>query len=187
MGQSIDNKKLISYSALTLFVFSIICFATSSFLNGEIQKGTTQVINRKGGEIALDIPEDHTVLNIKVKQTLLPNSWSSVYVSVENNEDIELYGFGDDLWAEEGISEGYYWSESDLDFENTLVFADKGKYFLAFENEYSHPDTNVGDIQVKITELYGSKLPHRITAIFALILAIVLNEIANRTLINLMF
>ena len=171
-----------------LFVFSFICFLTSFFLNKTIGKPTIQRVEATGGEVAIRTETPNTVLRFDISQQLLPNSWSYLYITLEDTQREELCAFSEELWAEAGIDQGYHWSESKNTFTNKFSFSKPGVYYLVIEPEVpAVAPEKIGEIKIKSQELRGSNVPHLSMAIISLLLAIVLNEIANLTLIRLIF
>ncbi len=187
MSQTINNKKLLTTSGAIILIFSVICFFTSIFLSGSLSRAEHYSLPATGGTLPIVIEKKNTIYSLSIKQELIPNSWSYVYVTVEDSSRNELYAFGSELWSETGY-DGGTWKESDTDFSNKITFHQPGTYNLVFEPEVLPEHlSRVGSISARLTRLRASYIPHFAVGIFALIIALVLFELGNRTFSKLIF
>jgi hypothetical protein len=187
LNEPVDNKKILVASAQILIAFSVLCFITSLFLNSSSSKEKYLSIPATGGEVAINIEKESTIYDMEIKQSLLTNTWSYVYVTVEDSGRTELFSFGSELWSASGY-DGGSWSESDTDYSNKVTFDKPGKYFLVVEPELSPGDEHTfGPVVVVLKSVRASYIPHFAVGIFSILIALVLFEIANRTFSKLIF
>jgi len=173
-----DGAVLVSKLAWITIVFALFCFATTLFVSSKTLKEEA-VFEKTGGEIGpFDITRENTIFKVKVHQTLFPNSWSSVNVSVLNENRVELFTVAKDLWSERGY-DGGYWSESDLDFTADFTLFDKGKYYIVFEPELSNDHSLIGEMSVFVWEKRNSSIPFVFAGFLSLIIGILLLVFKN--------
>ena len=171
--------------ALVLIVFGVVCLITAGFFS--ISRGTSiqKDLPLEGGMVGpIEVKKDNTVYLIKVFQFVRnDNAWSAVTGNVLDQDKNYLFGFGQEFWKESGYDSDGRWTESKTKYD-VKVTLPKGTYYLEFETDPS-PGVDSG-ISVSVSGKMGSSLPFLISGILALILGVILNEIANQSIVKIM-
>lgn len=170
--------------ALVLIVFGVVCLITAGFFS--ISRGTSIQKNLplEGGIVGpIEVKKDTTVYLIRVFQFIRnDNDWSAVTGNVLDQDKNYLFGFGQEFWKESGYDSDGRWTESKTKYDMKVTLP-KGTYYLEFETDRS-PGVDSG-ISVSVSKKMGSSLPFLIAGILALILGVVMNEIANQTIVKI--
>jgi hypothetical protein len=129
------------------------------------------------------IRKANEVLFVRVEADISMDGWSFVESEVLDEHKDYLFSFGKELWRETGVDDEGPWTEADRDYEMKITIPAKGTYYLNIKTQGDQtPDT----LNVKIGSAVGSSLPHLWFGIVVLLIGLVLNEVANRTVLRLM-
>jgi hypothetical protein len=173
-----------SQMALVLVVFGVVCLITAGFFS--ISRGTSiqKDLPLEGGIVGpVEVKTDNTVYLIKVFQYIRKdNDWSAVTGNVLDQDKNYLFGFGQEFWKESGYDSDGRWTESKTKYDMKVTLP-KGTYYLEFETDRT-PGIDTG-ISVSVSKKMGSSLPFLAAGILALIIGVVMNEIANQTISKL--
>jgi hypothetical protein len=123
------------------------------------------------------------VLLVRVQADMAKDGWTFVESEVLDARKDYLFSFGKELWHETGVDDEGPWTESDRDYEMKITIPVRGTYYLNIKTQGDQtPDT----LYVSIGSAIGSSLPHLWFGIVVLGIGLVLNEVANRTILRLM-
>lgn len=152
-----ETKPLFNKLAIIFFIFSVISFIAISQLDTNTSVPIKTALSKNGGIVGpVDIQKDNTVCIIKSYQDVGLNQSSFVTGNVLDENKEYLFGFGKDLWNEEGYDDGY-WHETENNYETRVTFPIKGKYYFEFETEAT--DSNqISDMYVEIVQKQASSL-----------------------------
>lgn len=179
-----DNKKTFNILAGILFVFSIISFITMGQMDSDISPALKTALPKNGGLVGpVEIPKDNTVCIIKSYQDVGLNQSSYVTGNVLSENKEYLFGFGKDLWNEEGQDDEGYWHETENNYETRVTFPIKGKYYFEFETEATDPN-QISDMYVEIVQKQASSLVFQWFGWLSLIAAGILFVMANPQLFD---
>jgi hypothetical protein len=174
-----NNKKTFNILAGILFVFSIISFITMGQLDSNISPALKTSLPKTGGLIGpVEIKKDNTVCTIKSYQDVALNQSSFLTGNVLDENKQYLFGFGKDLWNEEGNDDEGYWHETENNYETRVTFPIKGKYYFEFETEATDPN-QISDMYVEIVQKQASSLIFQWFGWLSLIAAGILFVMAN--------
>lgn len=166
-------KQLLKFSWV-LLIFSIVCFITMFILNNSVNQNLVKNLPVKGGILGpINVKKDHSVYSIIIQQPL--NSfdvWSFVNGSVLDKNKEFLFGFGKELWSEEGYDDGGHWTEQENNYEIKVTFPTKGTYYLEFESENN--SSNVGEITVQVSQKIASSLIFDDLGAISLVIAVII-------------
>ena len=109
------------------------------------------------------------------------NSWTFIEGEVLDADEEYLFSFGDELGHYTGVDSEGPWTEHKNSYSVKLTLPEAGDYFLDFVAETSRGGDNT-PLTVTVEKLRGSSLPHILAGVVALIIAVMLNEIRNRTI-----
>lgn len=184
LGNNKSNKKNFNILAAILFVFSIISFITVSQLSSDISPAIKTSLPKNGGTVGpVEIKKDNSVCIVKSYQDVGVNQSSYVAGNVLDKNKELLFGFGKDVWNEEGYDDEGYWHETENNYETKITFPIKGKYYFEFESEPT--ETNqTSDIYVEITQKQASTLIFEWFGWLGLIAAGILFVLANPQLFD---
>lgn len=117
------------------------------------------------------------VYQISIRAHLRQQSWSFIEGEVLDEDENYLFSFGKELWYESGRDSEGRWVENQNSFDIKVTFPKPGLYYLNFKT-----DSNVSpdNIDVTVTKIRGSALPHFWFGVFALIAGVSLNIFGNR-------
>ncbi len=170
--------------ALVLIVFGAVCLITAGFFS--VSRGTSiqKDLPLEGGMVGpIQFKKDNTVYLIKVFQSIRnDNAWSAVTGNVLDQDKNYLFGFGQEFWKESGYDSDGRWTESKTNYDMKVTLP-KGTYYLEFETDRSSGVDS--GISVFVSKKLGSSLPFVIAGILALIIGVVINEIANQTIVKI--
>lgn len=172
----------LGHLALLYVAFAGLCFLTTLFFSHASEKQQADLNTPEGKFIPLEVKKDNTVYEVTVSTSGLPvNSWAFIEGQVLDADKEYLFSFGDELSYYAGRDSEGPWSERKGDYSAKLTIPKAGTYYLGFVTETSW---RRDDVQASITveKLRGSSLPYTLAGIVALIIAVVLNEIRNRTI-----
>jgi len=174
-----SKPKTLTQIAIALIVFGSICLISALFVNFSRGKSISKSLPLQGGIVGpIQVKKDRTVYLVEVFQRVNYGQWSSVTGNVLDQDKNYLFGFGEELWAESGRDSEGTWAESKNSYKMKMTLQ-KGTYYFEFESERSR---NVsGNITILVHRKRGSPLPFLIAGIIALIIGVVVNEIANQT------
>jgi len=170
--------------AVALIAFGCICLISALVVNFSRGRLIHKSLPPQGGIIGpIQVKKNQTVYLVKVSQYTRDREWSSVTGNVLDQNKNYLFGFGEEFWKESGRDSEGSWTESKHKYD-IKVTLQKGTYYFEFESERSR---NVSDnIKISVYRKTGSSLPFLIAGVLALIIGVVLNEIANQTFTNKM-
>lgn len=166
----------------------LMLFAFISLISMFVMKSSTYVksytIPAKGGIVGpFAVPSDDAIYKLEVGQSLSPNNWSYIYMEVLNEKKEVVGAYGGEMWDEEGYEGSSYWHENERDFTAKMVLHKKGNYYFSFETETANRK-KVKNIAFKISKTKGSSVGFTWLFFVSLGLAIFVNEINRRTIIN---
>ena len=184
--ENTDEHKIKFIKLAKIFlIFAIICFVTSIFFDSNVGNPIKTTLPNTGGTIGpIEVKKDKAVYSIKVSQSMNTNQWSNVEGNVLDNNKQYLFGFGKELWDEDGTEydpedgTNSYWHESDTNYDAKLTFPKRGIYYLQFETEMSNP-VDIGNINVEIMQKQASSLAFFWLAILSIIASGISFIIAN--------
>ena len=134
-----DPKKRAIYNKICgiILAFAVISYFTSEYLDsasGPVIKASIPV---SGGEIGpIEVDEDYTVYQIEARQNLRKfGVWSYVSGEVLDSNKNFLFGFGEELWKEQGVDSDGYWHEQNNSFHLKVTLPMKGVYYFRFKTE----------------------------------------------------
>ena len=176
--------------SLVFLGFAILFLFTSWYMGRSVDERTTTIrANQEYGPIKVTKP--NTVYEIAVKSSLQKESWAFLEVEVLDAKKQYLFSFSKDLHHETGYDDGY-WQETVNSVDMKLTVPDPGMYYLRFKVEGAAKNkakaNNLASstkLRLTITRRFGSSLLHMWVGIIVLIIAIVLNELHNRTITRL--
>ncbi|CAN7668849.1 hypothetical protein ASC89_27510 [Devosia sp. Root413D1] len=119
---------------------------------------------------------------VSVKANLPVNSWVFIEGELLDARQNYLMGFGSELWHETGYDDGP-WDETDNNYNLNLTIPEAGEFYLNFKTQ---GELRPERIEVNIRRTRGSNIPHLIFGIVTLLAGLVMNEIANRTVMKLL-
>lgn len=119
------------------------------------------------------------VFRIRVAADVTTNSWSFVEGELLDAEKEYLLSFGQELWDETGSEDGEFWAEADEIYAMKLTVPHPGQYYL---NIKTQGPIVPSQITVAISRVYGSSIPHLAFGVITLLIGLVLNEFANRSI-----
>lgn len=179
-----DNKKTFNILAGILFLFSIISFITMGQMDSDICPALKTALSKTGGLVGpVEIQKDNTVCIIKSYQDVGINQSSFVTGNVLSENKEYLFGFGKDVWNEEGYDDEGYWHETENNYETKVTFPIKGKYYFEFESEATDPN-QISDMYVEIVQKQASSLIFQWFGWLSLIAAGILFVMANPQLFD---
>ena len=182
-GSAISKPAHLGHLALLYVAFSLLFLVTSLLFESEILDRRQKV--QPGGTVGpITVVEKNTVYEVLVQRLYAAaNTWSYVEVQVLDANQEYLLSFGDELSQYSGRDSEGYWTESEETYSTKITVSEPGIYFLKIVVEESN-DRN-SQFRVTINRLQGSSLLHLVAGIAALAIAIVLNELRNRTISQL--
>lgn len=131
----------------------------------------------------LKVRKANEVLFVRVEADIAKDGWTFVESEVLDERKDYLFSFGKELWHETGVDDEGPWTEADRDYEMKITIPVRGTYYLNIKTQGDlTPDT----LHVKVGSAIGSSLPHLWFGIVVLLIGLVLNEAANRTILRLM-
>lgn len=180
--------------------FAIIGLLTAwffSFDSGTISKNLVRptIVAQDGVQAAPETDEKYVaaigplvvnkfkeVYSVSISSNLPTNSWVFVEGEVLDSEKDYLFSFGQELWHETGYDEGN-WEEAENSYTMKITFPEPGKYYLNFKTQgSSNPDA----INVIIKKHRGSSIPHMVFGIICLLIALMLYEKKNKTILSIL-
>lgn len=179
--------------ALVFVVFAALFLITALVMDIS-SKTIEQTVraNESVGPIVTTRP--NTILYISVENRSLSNSWAYVSAELVDRRGRWAGGFGGNQYHETGSDSDGFWSESENVVDMTLVVPDPGEYRLKFKVDGNRMTSNsAADVtrrtQLKVTVDYklGGGGIFFIIGLIVLIMAVILNEVRNRTIMRMIF
>lgn len=175
------DKKEKSQAAMALIGFAILSFVTALFFNVTTSVLISENLPPTGGIVGpLSIDSNRTVLQIEVSQNVPHNGPGNQITGIVLDENKKsLFSFGEEFWSETGYDDGGSWTEqkTSYDIKTTLQ---KGTYYLELDSD--SPDASRSQIRVIVKKKGGSAVPLFIAGIIALIIGVIMNEMAKGTI-----
>lgn len=170
----------LGHLALVYLAFAVLCLITSVFFTASSGRQTyTAGDGNTFGPI--EVADDRSVYEIKVRSTSLPNnSWAFVEVQLLDARGEYLFSMGDELSFYSGRDSDGPWTERKDSYVGKMTIPEAGSYYIRVLVQRSA--ASAGALYVSVSRLYGSSLPYLVAAIAALVIAVVLNELQNRTI-----
>ncbi|HEV7321415.1 MAG TPA: hypothetical protein VGO04_22655 [Ensifer sp.] len=157
--------------------------AASVAATDEPQEAGEQVPTQNFGLIGpFSVTKANEVFRVTVAADVQVNRWSFVEAELLDAERDYLFSFGQELWHETGWDSDGSWAEADETYEMKLTVPSAGQYYLNIKTQGAVAPNYV---TVAIHRVYGSSIPHLIFGVLTLLIGIVLNEIANRTIVRI--
>ncbi len=172
------DKKDQSRAALALIGFAVLSFVTALFFNVTTGALLSENLPPAGGIVGpIRIDSDRTVLQIKVAQNVPRNGPGNQVTGVVLDETKNaLFSFGEEFWSESGYDDGGSWAEQKTSYDIKITLQ-KGSYFLELDSE--NPNASPSQIQVTVKKKGGSAIPFFTAGIIALIIGVIMNEMAK--------
>lgn len=172
----------LGHLALLYLAFAVLCFFTSLFFAQGSERRQVR-LNTPGDQlIPLEVKKDNSVYEVTVSAPRLPvNSWAFLEGQVLDADKEYLFSFGDELSYYAGRDSEGPWTELKDSYATKLTIPKAGSYYLKFIDETSRRGDSVY-ASVTVSKLRGSSLPYTLAGVVAFIIAVVLNEIENRTI-----
>ena len=171
----------LGHLALLFLAFSILCLATTLFFSTSLTQQSFS-ISHNGVFGPIEVKEDQAVHEVTISaRDLLNNSWAFVEAQLLDANREYLFSFGDELSLYSGRDSDGPWVESKYNYSTRLTIPKAGTYHLRFLIEQRQGSRGHGQFAATVRQLRGSTLPFFVAGIAALLIAIALNEIQNRT------
>ncbi len=176
----IDQKDKVQ-TAMALIGFAMLSFVTALAFNLTTGTLISEVLPAAGGVVGpIQVEKDRTVYQIKVEQSVgRDGAWNQVTGEILDEKKEPLFSFGEEFWAESGYDDGGRWSEQKTDYDIKITLQ-KGTYFLGLESE--NQDASLSQVRVSVKKKGGSAVPFFTAGIIALIIGVVMNEMAKGTI-----
>ena len=175
------DKKDKKRAALALIGFAILSFVTALVFNVSTGGKVSEILSPQGGTIGpITVEKDRTVYQITVAQEInRDGAWNHVEGTVLDENKKHLFSFGEEFWKESGYDDGGSWTERKTDY-TIKVMLQKGIYYFDFDAENVNQTT--GRIQITAKRKGGSVVPFFTAGVIALIIGVVMNEMASGTI-----
>lgn len=155
-----------------LIGFAVICFMTSMIMNSDETKPIVATLTAEGGIIGpFEVKKDRSVYLIEAWQTMGNRDWSFLQGELLDQNQQYLFGFGKELWHEEGRDSDGRWTEGPTNYDIKMTIQKKGNYFIRFSTE-KKSSRSIGEITVRVSQKRGSSLGHFVMGIFCFVGAI---------------
>ena len=187
-----ENRLNLGHLALVFFGFAVLYFATAFFFGQKTYSSSkTVAANQLYGPIKTK--QENTVVVIKITNRAVREGWHYMEAELlDFNQDKVLMTFAGEAWHETGRDYDGPWSESERETDLRITIPQAGAYFLSFSIEggpkHSRTAKDLTDkIRLSITEhhLKGSTTVFNRLGILLFVIAVVLNEIQNLSIIKL--
>jgi len=182
-------KKKMTDIAIIFLLFGGLGLFTSFVFDINRDK-ETYVGRVESGRILFQNPPKITVKNrrevyeIVIRARGIPlQAWTFVEVEVLDANKEYLFSFGEELWHEAGRDSDGRWEEEKNDYSMKATFPTRGTFYLATKLEGNRLP-NV--VHLSVGKKPGSALLHFWFGVICLTLGILLNEIANKTIIRIL-
>lgn len=171
----------LGHLALLFLAFSILCLATTLFFSSSLNEWKGPIAH-DGLVGPIEVTKDRAVHEVTISAgNLRNNSWAFVEAQLLDANKEYLFSFGDELSLYSGRDSDGPWVESKYNYSTKLTIPQAGNYHLKFLLEQSPGTSGSGSFSATVRQLRGSTLPFFVAGIAALLIAIALNEIQNRT------
>ena len=160
------DKKDKSQAAMALICFAVLSFVTALFFNVTTGELIGQALPPEGGIVGPITIDSRTVLQVKVSQDV-PRNGPGNQVT------------GEEFWSETGYDDGGSWAEQKTAYDIKITLQ-KGIYY--FELDSDSPAASQSKIHLLVKKKGGSAVPFFTAGIVALIIGIVMNEMAKGTI-----
>lgn len=171
-----SSQNRVAKLSKVVLLFGVACYFTSCVMDvGAGAVGVEETLPAEGGVVGpVTIDDAGTVLSVNVRQRIDDVGrtfarWSFITVSVLNENERYLTGFGGELWHEAGYDDGY-WEDAKTRFATKLTIPEAGAYFFRFETQSDVAISELSDIHVNIESNLGSSLPFQVAGILGLLL-----------------
>lgn len=167
----------LGHLALLFLGFSILCLATTLFFSSSLNEWKGPIAH-DGLVGPIEVTKDRAVHEVTISAgSLRNNSWAFVEAQLLDSNKEYLFSFGDELSLYRGVD----WVERKETYSTRLTIPKAGTYYLKFLIEQPPNGIGTGRFTAAVKRLRGSTLPFFVAGIAALLIAIALNEIQNRT------
>ncbi|MDH3974121.1 MAG: hypothetical protein OEV42_07565 [Deltaproteobacteria bacterium] len=119
--------------------------------------------------------KSNSVYFIKVYQNLANRQSNYIGVDILNDKKEYIFGYGKELWWEEGYDSDGRWTEGTKETEMKITLKDKGNHYFRIS-----PDKKKSTMRVKVEQKMASSLPHFILGIITIIFGIALVIYKNK-------
>jgi len=175
----------LGHLALLFLVFAGLCSFTTLFLSQGSERRQVNLNTTTGQFVPIEVTKDNSVYEVTVSNARLPvNSWAFLEGQVLDADKEYLFSFGDELSYYAGRDSEGGWTERKDGYSTKLTIPKAGSYYLNFITETSWRGDDVR-ASVTVNKLRGSSLHYTLAGVVAFIIAVVLNEIRNRTITRL--
>lgn len=177
--------------AMVFIAFAILYFATAAFydLSTDTKKYTIRADQTVGPIVST---KANTVVQISVHNLSLRQNWAFVETSVVDQNGNLVTSFGGDTFHESGYDSEGSWTEAKTENDVKVVLPARGRYFLKFKvsggDKFQRTGTDKTEstrLRVAVDQKRGGSTILNVLGIIILVIGVVLNEIRNRTVINL--
>ncbi|NOY83283.1 MAG: hypothetical protein GXO96_00415 [Nitrospirae bacterium] len=175
------DKKDKSQAAMALICFAVLSFVTALFFNVTTGELVGKALPPQGGIVGpIIIDSNRTVLQVKVSQEVRSNGpGNQVTGIVLDAQKNPLFSFGEEFWSETGYDDGGSWAEQKTAYDIKITLQ-KGTYF--FELDSDSPAASQSKIHLLVKKKGGSAVPFFTAGIVALIIGVIMNEMAKGTI-----
>jgi len=175
------DKKDQSQAAMALIGFAVLSFVTALFFNVTTSSLVSKSLPPSGGIVGpIAVDSNRSVLQIKVAQDVPRNGPGNQVTGVVLDEKKNaLFSFGEEFWSETGYDDGGSWAEQKTSYDIKITLQ-KGTYFLELDSD--DPSASTSQIRVIVKKKGGSAVPFFTAGIIALIIGVIMNEMAKGTI-----
>ncbi|MFQ5588469.1 MAG: hypothetical protein ACE5F7_06485 [Nitrospiria bacterium] len=172
------NKQDMAQAAKALLVFAVLCFVTALGFNITTGSLISELLPPAGGVVGpIRVEKDRSVYHINVAQNVGRDGvWNQVTGEVLDENKNPLFSFGEEFWKESGYDDGGRWSEQKTDYDIKITLQ-KGSYFLGLNSENQH--ASLSQVRVTVKKKGGSAVPFFTAGVIALIIGVIVNEMAK--------
>lgn len=172
------DKKDKSQAAMALIGFAVFSFVTALFFNVTTGSLISEALPPTGGTVGpIIIDSNRSVLQVKVSQEVPRNRPGNQVTGIVLDEQKNaLFSFGEEFWSESGYDDGGSWAEQKTAYDIKITLQ-KGTYF--FELDSDSPAASQSRIHIVVKKKGGSAVPFFVAGIIALIIGVVMNEMAK--------
>ncbi len=174
--------------ATVFIIFGFISLLTSWIYSIETKKVVNKIFkpyeNQVSAEIGpINVKRYNEVYNISIGANITSQSWSHIEGQVLNRNKQYLFSFGKEISYYSVHNSDKISTELENDYSINVTFPQPGAYYLIFSTEGNNIPS---DVSIKVSKMLGSSLPHLWFGILTLIIGIILNEVRNRTVMNVL-
>jgi len=177
-----------------IYFVTAFYFSTTSFGKEVRLKGRYDQTEKAWIFGPVSTRERNQVVEINVYDGSVKESWSYFEAElVQDEKGPALLSFGGESWHETGRDSDGYWAAAERNNDIRVTIPDPGRYLLRIRVEGGHKTgRNIGDHTARSKLMVSGRFVRGSTALFIwsgvllLIVGVVMNELRNRTVINML-